>query len=40
MIRSDLCDCSDAYILDSGTITINGAGDDVMQKEETKEIRE
>ena len=28
MIRSDLCDYSDAYILVSGTITITGAGDD------------
>ena len=28
MIRSDLCDYSDAYILVSGTITITGAGED------------
>ena len=28
MVRSDLCDYSDAYILVSGTITITGAGDD------------
>ena len=28
MIRSDLCDYSDAYILVSGSITITGAGDD------------
>ena len=28
MIRSELCDYSDAYILVSGTITIAGAGDD------------
>ena len=28
VIRSDLCDYSDAYILVSGTVTINGAGDD------------
>ena len=27
MIRSDLCDYSDAYILVSGTITITGAED-------------
>ena len=24
--RSDLCDCTDAYILASGTITVTGAG--------------
>ena len=28
MLRSSLCDYSDAYILVSGTITINGAGND------------
>ena len=28
MLRSSLCDCSDAYILVSGTITITGAGND------------
>ena len=28
MIRSDLCDYSDSYILASGTIKITGAGDD------------
>ena len=28
MIRSDLCDYSDAYILVSRTITITGAGDE------------
>ena len=27
-IRSSLCDCSDAYIFVSGTITIKGEGDD------------
>ena len=28
MLRSSLCDYSDAYILVSGTIIINGAGND------------
>ena len=28
MLRSSLCDYSDAYILLSGTITITGAGND------------
>ena len=28
MLRSSLCDYSDAYILGSGTITITGAGAD------------
>ena len=28
MLRSSLCDYSDAYILISGTITITGAGED------------
>ena len=28
MIRSDLCDYSDAYILVSGAVTITGVGDD------------
>ena len=27
MVRSNLCDCSDAYIFVSGTITIKGEGD-------------
>ena len=29
MLRSNLCDYADAYILVKGTITITGAGDDV-----------
>ena len=29
MLRSDLCDYADAYILVKGTITTTGAGDDV-----------
>ena len=28
MLRSNLCDCVDAYIFVKGTITITGAGDD------------
>ena len=32
MIRSNLCDYADAYILVKGTITITGAGDDDAEK--------
>ena len=32
MVRSNLCDCSDAYIFVSGTITIKGEGDDDAAK--------
>ena len=32
MIRSDLCDYSDAYILVNGTIKITGVGDDANVK--------
>ena len=32
MLRSSLCDYSDAYILVSGTITITGAGADDAAK--------
>ena len=39
MIRSDLCDYSDAYILVSGTITITGAGDDDNAKGTDKRNR-
>ena len=41
ILRSSLCDCSDAYILVSGTITIAGAGDDDNAKridERNKEV--
>ena len=31
-IRSSLCDCSDAYMFVSGTITIKGEGDDDAAK--------
>ena len=33
MLNSNLCDCSDAYILVSGTITIDGAGVDDNAKQ-------
>ena len=39
MIRSDLCDYSDAYILVSGTIAITGAGDDDNAKGTDKRNR-
>ena len=32
MLRSSLCDCSDAYILVKGTITITGAGADAAAR--------
>ena len=32
MLRSNLCDCADSYILVKGTITITGAGDDVAAR--------
>ena len=32
MLRSNLCDYADAYILVKGTITITGAGDDDAAK--------
>ena len=41
MIRSNLCDYSDAYILTNGTITITwaGADDDAKQADERKKER-
>ena len=36
MIRSNLCDYSDAYILVRGTITINGAGQAKQADERNK----
>ena len=33
MLRSNLCDYPDAYILVKGTITITGAGDDDAAKQ-------
>ena len=33
MLKSSLCDYSDAYILVKGTITITGAGDNAAAKQ-------
>ena len=33
MLKSSLCDYSDAYILVKGTITIAGAGDDIAARQ-------
>ena len=33
MLRSNLCDYADAYILVKGTITITGAGDDAVARQ-------
>ena len=33
MLKSSLCDCSDAYILIKGKITITGAGDDAAARQ-------
>ena len=33
MLRSNLCDCADGYILVKGTITTAGAGDDDAAKQ-------
>ena len=38
MLRSNLCDCADAYIFVKGTITITGVGYDDAAKREMKEI--
>ena len=40
MIRSNLCDYSDACILYRGTITITGSADDDDAKKKMKEIKE
>ena len=32
MLRSDLCDCSDAYIVGEGTITVLGGNIDEYDK--------
>ena len=38
MLRSNLCDYADAYILVKGTITITGAGnDDVTKRAEERD---
>ena len=39
MLRSNLCDYADKYILVNGRISIIGAGDDGAAKEQIKEIR-
>ena len=39
MLRSNLCDFSDAYILVKRTLTITGAGDNVAARQEMKEIK-
>ena len=36
MLRSNLCDYADAYILVNGRITITGAGDDVAARQADK----
>ena len=36
MLRSNLCDYADAYILVKGTITITGAGDDAATRRADK----
>ena len=36
MLKSSLCDYSDAYILAKGTITITGAGADAAARQEIK----
>ena len=36
MLKSSLCDCSDAYICVKGRITINGAGDTVANRQTDK----
>ena len=36
MLRSNLCDSADAYILVKGTITITGAGDDATKRLDKK----
>ena len=41
MLRSNLCDYADSYILVKGTITITGAGDDAAARwadERNKEV--
>ena len=40
MIKSDLCDYNDAYILVSGNVTNTGAGDDNSERtdERNKEV--
>ena len=39
MVKSSLCDYSDAYILAKGRITITGAGDDVAARQADERIK-
>ena len=39
MLRSNLCDFSDAYIFVKGSITITGDGDNNAARKQTKEIK-
>ena len=39
MLKSSLCNYSDAYILVKGTITITGAGDDAAARQEDERIK-
>ena len=40
MLRSSLCDYSDAYILVNGTIKITGAGDDAVARQANERNKE
>ena len=40
MLKSSLCDYSDAYILVKGKITITGAGADDVVNDQMKEIKQ
>ena len=39
MLRSNLCDNADAYILVKGTVTITGAGNDDATKQTDERVR-
>ena len=40
MLRSNLCDYADSYILVKGAITITGEGDNAEKDKQMKEIKE
>ena len=40
MLRSNLCDYADSFILVKGTITITGAGDNAAARQADEEIKE
>ena len=40
MLRSNLCEYADSYILVKGTIIITGAGDDAAARQTDEEIKE